>query len=218
MAGTSCVLAGETLTLLPSGAVFWPRVAALLIADAHIGKDHSFRRLGVPVPAGASAGTLASLSNDVATTQTQHIIFLGDLLHSRHAHGPTPMAELHAWREQHAALRCTLVRGNHDDRAGDPPAEMGFETVDEPLVIGPFALCHHPKPRAEGYVLAGHWHPCVHVGSARERLRLACFWFGAAVGVLPAYGEFTGMHPIERRSGDAVWAIAGERVMAVPSA
>ena len=52
-------------------------------------------------------------------------------------------------------------------------------------------------------MLAGHWHPCASLGGrAHDRLRLPCFWLGAerTVGVLPAFGGFTGMHPIERRA------------------
>ena len=91
------------------------------------------------------------------------------------------------------------------------------QAVDEPLALGPFALCHHPEPVAGRYVLAGHWHPCISLhGRANERLRLPCFWLGHevghAVGVLPAFGAFTGMHPIERRPGDRVYVVAGEEV------
>jgi hypothetical protein len=35
------------------------------------------------------------------------------------------------------------------------------------------------------------------------------------VGVLPAYGAFTGMHPIARRPGDRVFALAGDVVREV---
>jgi uncharacterized protein len=97
--------------------------------------------------------------------------------------------------------------------------------VDEPLSMGPFALCHHPRPVAGAYVLAGHWHPCISVsGRAFERLRLPCFWLGddsgqlpqQAVGVLPAFGNFTGMHRIEPRAGDRIFPVAGDTVRALP--
>lgn len=165
----------------------------LLIADAHFGKAVSFRRLGVPVPRGTTTETLDELSR---------------------------------WRAQHHGVDLTLVRGNHDDRAGDPPADLAVTVVDEPLVLGPFALCHHPRPVAGSYVLAGHSHPCISVsGRAFERLRLPCFWFGDdsgalprnAVGVLPAFGSFTGMHRIEPRAGDRIFPIAGEAVRAIPA-
>jgi hypothetical protein len=37
-----------------------------------------------------------------------------------------------------------------------------------------------------------------------------------AVGVLPAFGRSTGMHPIDHRSGDRVFAVAGEDIREVP--
>jgi metallophosphoesterase superfamily enzyme len=142
------------------------------------------------------------------------------------SHAAGTLGVLHAWRERNPELQLTLVRGNHDDRAGDPPATLGFHVVDEPLRLGPFALCHHPRPVADAYVLAGHWHPCISVtGRAFERLRLPCFWLGddsgrlplQAVGVLPAFGGFTGMHRIEPRPGDRIFPIAGELVRALPA-
>lgn len=221
MAEFTTTLAGETLGLLPEGALWWPAQRLLMVADAHIGKAVSFRRLGVPVPQGTTTETLQGLSSAIARTDARHIVFLGDLLHSARSHAPATLTAVARWRERHRDLQLTLVRGNHDDRAGDPPSSLGIEVVDEPLRLGPFALCHHPDTVAGAYAIAGHWHPCVVIGGrARERLRLPCFWLGdeAAhpVGVLPAFGAFTGMHPIERRGRDRVFAVAGDLVREVP--
>jgi metallophosphoesterase superfamily enzyme len=74
---------------------------------------------------------------------------------------------------------------------------LGIEVVDEPFALDGLRLCHHPRPVSGAYVLGGHLHPCVKLlGRARDRMRLPCFWFGPTVGVLPAFGAFTGMHPI----------------------
>jgi DNA ligase-associated metallophosphoesterase len=219
-------LAGRDVVLHPSGAAFLQAEQALLVADAHIGKAVSFRKLGVPVPRGTTTETLDKLSAAIADTGARQVVFLGDFLHSERSHAAGTLAALARWRERHAALPLTLVRGNHDDRAGDPPAELGFTVVDEPLTMGPFALCHHPRPLAGHYVLAGHWHPCISVGGrAFERLRLPCFWLGddsghlpqQAVGILPAFGSFTGMHRIDPRAGDRIFPIAGDVVRAIPA-
>ena len=213
----STTLFAEPLTLLASGAIFLPEHHALLVADAHFGKATSFRALGVPVPSGTTSETLSAIDHDLAATSAQHIIFLGDFLHSARAHAASTQTALLAWRARYSALNLSLVRGNHDDRAGDPPAALGIAVVNEPLRLGPWALCHHPQSVADAYTLAGHLHPCVVLqGKARERLRLPCFWLGAAVGVLPAYGAFTGMHPINPALGDCVFAIAGDVVRALP--
>ena len=214
-------LAGERLRLLAERAAFLPDRACLLVADAHVGKAVSFRKLGVPVPRGTTTETLALLDALIDATGARRIVFLGDFLHSSRAHAPSTLGALARWRRDRASLELTLVRGNHDLRAGDPPAVLGVETVDEPLRLGGFALCHHPRPVPGAYVLAGHWHPCVGIGGpAHDHLRLPCFWLGdpreRPVGVLPAFGSFTGMHPIAREAGDRVFAVTPERDVELP--
>jgi uncharacterized protein len=209
---------GETLELLPQKAVFLPRTRTLLIADAHFGKAVSFRKLGVPVPRGTTSTNLALLSALVAQQQARRIVFLGDFLHSERSHAASTLGALARWRGEHATLDLVLVRGNHDDRAGDPPPSLGFEVVDEPCIEGGLVFCHHPSPQAAGYALAGHLHPCVSLGGrAYDHLRLPCFHFGASVGVLPAFGDFTGMFPVRPEPGDRLYAIADAEVVEVPT-
>jgi uncharacterized protein len=218
-------VAGEDLILHPSGAAFLASHHTLLVADAHFGKAVSFRKLGVPVPSGTTTETLGTLDSALRDTGAKRLVFLGDFLHSKRSHAAGTLATLREWRESQAGLDVTLVRGNHDDRAGDPPPDLRITVVDEPLPLGPFALCHHPDAVAGSYVIAGHWHPCISVsGRAFERLRLPCFWFGddsgalplQAVGVLPAFGSFTGMHRIEPRAGDRIFPVADDVVRAIP--
>jgi uncharacterized protein len=209
---------GEPLVLLSQKAAFLTRTHTLLIADAHFGKAVSFRKLGVPVPRGTTSENLALLTDLVQQHAARRIVFLGDFLHSQRSHAPSTLGAVARWRAVHAQLELMLVRGNHDDRAGDPPAALGFEVVDEPLIEAGLALCHHPEPRDGSYVLAGHLHPCVSLGGrAHDRLRLPCFHFGALVGVLPAFGSFTGMHPVQIEAGDRVFVAADQSVVEVPT-
>ena len=209
----------HALQLLPQKAAFLPDTSTLLIADAHIGKAVSFRALGVPVPSGTTTENLNLISLLVTGHQAQRIIFLGDFLHSAKSHAAATMAAVSEWRELHANLQITLVRGNHDDRAGDPPAHLRIDVVDEPLRFGSLALCHHPQEVAGAYVLAGHIHPCVKMtGRGRDRLRLPCFWMGPRTGVLPAFGAFTGMAEVQPLTQDRVFAVAGDAVLAVDAA
>ena len=206
---TTIVAGGQPLTLLPEKAAFLPATRTLLVADAHIGKAVTFRALGVPVPRGTTSETLAALTALVERWRAQRVVFLGDFLHSARAHAAATIGAVARWRRAHAALELVLVRGNHDGRAGDPPAHLGIEVVDEPHPFGGFALCHHPRRRRGSYVLAGHLHPCIGIGGRGfDHLRLACFWLGDDVGVLPAFGAFTGMHPIQPGANDRVFAVA----------
>ncbi|MCU0921946.1 MAG: ligase-associated DNA damage response endonuclease PdeM [Burkholderiaceae bacterium] len=212
-------VAGVRLGLLPQRAALLVEQRCLLVADAHIGKAVSFRRLGVPVPSGTTAQTLQRLSEAIELSGARRVVFLGDLLHSAHAHAPATLQALAQWRSRHAAVELLLVRGNHDDHAGDPPTGLGVQAVDEPLSLGGLALCHHPQARPGAYVLAGHLHPCVVLGGrAHQRLRLPCFHFGEKVGVLPAFGAFTGMHALRPRPGERVFVVADDAVSPLPMA
>ncbi|MCR5866747.1 ligase-associated DNA damage response endonuclease PdeM [Aquincola sp. J276] len=208
---------GETLRLLPQKAALLPDHHMLLIADAHIGKAVSFRRLGVPVPRGTTTDNLQRLDELLGLHPVAHVVFLGDLLHSAHAHAAPTLAAFGAWRERHARLEITLVRGNHDDRAGDPPPWLGIRCVDEPLPLGGLALCHHPQPRPGRQVVAGHLHPGARLGRGLDRVRVPCFHFRAGVAVMPAFGSFTGLHPVECQPGDRLVAVADGQLFDVPN-
>lgn len=206
------------LQLWPQKAAFEPELGLLLVADAHLGKAVSFRRLGVPVPEATTDEALARLDALVAATGARGIVFLGDLLHSVRAHAAGTMATVTAWRLRQARLDLTLVRGNHDQQAGDPPTALGVRVVDGPLRLGPWALLHQPADLAGRYTLAGHVHPCVVLhGRAGDRLRLPSFHFGPQGGVLPAFGPFTGMHAMPPGVGVRRFAVAGASVRALPA-
>jgi DNA ligase-associated metallophosphoesterase len=206
----------ETLVLLPERAVYWPRTATLLVADAHWGKAAAFRAAGVVVPRGTTTEGLARLDAMLSRTGARRIIFLGDLLHAREGRSPETLRVLGEWCVRRSTIEMTLVRGNHDRRAGDPPMELGIECVDAPLIEAPFVLAHRPAPHPAGYVLAGHLHPAVLLaGEAGLRARLSCFWLGQAVGVLPAFGDFTGTAAIAMHEGDRVFVIAEGGVVEV---
>jgi DNA ligase-associated metallophosphoesterase len=189
----------------------------LFVADLHLGKAASFRALGQPVPHGTTAQNLARLDRLIEQHRPRELVVLGDFLHDAQARTPQLLASLDAWREQHADLRCTLVRGNHDSHAGDPPATLRFESVDEPYLTGPFAACHHPQPHPTHFVLGGHLHPvCKLQGSARDSLRMPCFVREERRLVLPAFGEFTGGWLMEPMPGRRFYGIGGDAVWPLP--
>ncbi|MFO1126002.1 MAG: ligase-associated DNA damage response endonuclease PdeM [Methylocystis sp.] len=186
------------LVLLPQRAVWRAETRALFIADAHFGKAATFRQLGQPSPKGTTRDNLARLDALVERFDPAHLVFLGDLFHARQAHGPGVAAIFLEWRKSRRALRLTLVRGNHDRRAGDPPSEYDIEIVDEPYEAEGVVARHHPLAHEEckqdgATVLAGHLHPSVRLnGPARDTVRLPCFVLEGRQIVLPAFGAFTG--------------------------
>lgn len=206
-------LDGERVALLPERALWWPRTATLFVADVHLGKAATYRALGVPVPESTTASTLATLSALFNQRDVRRVIWLGDLLHAREAQRPVVLDAVFAWRCRHAAVDMLLVRGNHDARAGDPPAKLAIPVVDEPLMCGPFAACHHPQHVPGMIVLAGHVHPAITLrGAGHQRLRLPCYWWQERMLILPAFGEFTGGAMLEATRDARAWPVGGGAV------
>jgi DNA ligase-associated metallophosphoesterase len=220
MSGSVSVEAnGESFELLPDRAVYWPRASTLLVADPHFGKAATFRAAGIFVPEETTTATLARLDALLSATRAQRIIFLGDFLHAREGRHPATLDAINTWRAMHDSVAMLLVRGNHDRRAGDPPASLQIECVDGPHLEMPLALAHHPAIVTGAYVLAGHVHPGARLhGAGREHARVPCFWFGRECAVLPAFGEFSGLANIEALPVDRVWVTTGEEVIAVTGA
>ena len=205
--------AGHTVWLLPEHALWWPEGRVLFIADLHIGKAATYRALGQPVPSGTTLENLRRLSELTHHYQPAQLVFLGDFLHAAQARTASVLSQLEAWRQSHASVNCTLVRGNHDSRAGDPPPGLNIQVVDEPCLVGPFAACHHPQTHSTHAVLAGHLHPAVQLqGPARDRLRLPCFVFDQRRAILPAFGEFTGGYTVEPKPSVQLYAVGGDAV------
>lgn len=209
-------LCGQAIELLPRHALYWPARSMLLVADIHFGKAAAFRAQGIPVPHGTTTENLAALDALLATREVRHLVFLGDFLHAKASRATATMAALSAWRARHADLVITLVRGNHDAHAGDPPASLGMRMVDEPYEVGPFALCHHPDTRTDHFVIAGHVHPVVKLVGLGDRLRLPCFVINADCCILPAFGSFTGGHAMVEQAGQDLYLVADEEVMVLP--
>ena len=205
--------------LLPERAVWWPAGQTLFIADLHIGKAATYRALGQPVPSGTTQENLARLTALITQHAPQQIVFLGDFVPAAAARTEGVLAALHEWRTRHAAITMTLVRGNHDSRAGDPPALLRIDVVDEPYLSGPFALCHHPQQHATHFVLAGHVHPvCRLSGRGRDSLRMPCFVVEARQAILPAFGEFTGGWMVHAERGQRLYPVGGGVVWCLPAA
>jgi DNA ligase-associated metallophosphoesterase len=209
----TATLAGERVALLASRALHWPRAATVFVADVHLGKGAAFRAGGVALPRGATAADLARLSELIDATRATRLVILGDFLHAAAGRVAALDAAFMRWRDARADLAITLVRGNHDARAGDPPAAWRVDVVADPHPLAPFVLCHEPAKPRTGFALCGHVHPGVLVsGPAYESARLPCFVLGRRHALLPAFGRLTGLALVGAKPGETRVAIAGSRL------
>jgi DNA ligase-associated metallophosphoesterase len=219
-------LGGEPVTLLPDGAVHWPAARTLFVADVHLGKAETFQAMGVPVPAGDTAASLARLSRLVADHAAGRLVVLGDFYHAREGLSEAVLDALQAWRGRHPDLAVDLVLGNHDRAAGASPSSLGIREVEGPVAMGPFRLMHYPPARAErpdaerpgaeepdAVVLCGHLHPAVRLRLGGRPTRVPCFHLARGVLTLPAFGTFTGTSVVRPREGDQVFVVADDSVI-----
>lgn len=215
---TDIDVCGEALQLHPERAILWPRQHTLLIADIHLGKEHTFGRHGVPIPEGPSQASLDRLASLIADTQPERLVVLGDLMHAEPTRHESWLDALRDFLDAHNTLDVVVCAGNHDRPAGQDRVDSRIRWHAEPLVQAPFILQHHPGDDERGYVLAGHVHPVLWIGQQRQKkLRVPVFWLRQGHAVLPAFGSFTGGHSIAPAHGERVWVCGPERVVAVPS-
>jgi DNA ligase-associated metallophosphoesterase len=215
--GLATALAGEAVELHAERALFWRRERTLFVADVHLGKAAAFRAGGVALPRGTTSSDLARLASLVARTGAQRLVVLGDFIHAADARVDAIDSAFRGWRETHRSLHVTIVRGNHDLRAGDPPPDWNVQVVDAPHPLAPFLACHEPDVPRTGYALCGHVHPGVLLaGRAGDSVRLPCFVIGRRHALLPAFGAFTGLALVRPREDERIVAIASSRLFELP--
>jgi uncharacterized protein len=209
--------------LLPDRAVFLPSIQSLLVADVHIGKAATFRSLGVPVPGGTTQANLARLSHLLEQYNATSLYILGDFFHGPKADQQGILEELRVWRQKHFAVEMVLVGGNHDAKAGPLHKEIGLTFAPAPLSLiaeneVPFRLLHEPEASSTaGFSFAGHWHPVQRLKGRADSARLPCFWLQAHQLILPAFGEFTGGHPVQWEPNHQVFVTDSQSVYDVTS-
>lgn len=206
----------ERLVLLPDRAVFLPDHATVLVADVHLGKPAAFRAQGLPVPEGVTTRDLERMSALVRNTAAVRLVILGDLIHDQTALLDQTCDAVRAWRASLGSVQIDLIPGNHDRRAKSCEP-LGVRVLDDRVRLGALDLTHEPPAPGTGIerpTLCGHIHPVVSVGGARSvsRVRTPCFWFDGRLGILPAFGSFTGGYAMGLGPSHGVFA-AGDRTV-----
>ena len=191
---------GDELALTSSGAVYWPRERALLVADLHLEKGSFFARHGQFVPPYDSRETLDRVARGIKETGARRVITLGDNFHD--SDGSTRLEE-RACGMLEALTRAVdwvWITGNHDP---DMEARCGGTLVEEVELAG-VILRHRAKKGETRPELSGHYHPRVQLNVQRRRIRRPCAVVSEHVTpegrrsgrmILPAFGAYTGGMP-----------------------
>ncbi|MGI9390727.1 MAG: ligase-associated DNA damage response endonuclease PdeM [Boseongicola sp.] len=214
MNGQSILFSGETLELLPSGAIYWSSNDLLVVSDLHLGKSERQARLGgTLLPPYETTDTLTWLAADIDRTRARSVLCLGDSFDD--AIAAASLEDVH--RATIAALqagrRWIWVEGNHDPG----PNDLGGSHLAE-CRYAPLVFRHIAQTPCEAGEISGHYHPKARVRSASR----PCFLVDSKRLMLPAYGCYTGglnwMSPALRGlfSDQATAYLTGRRVLAVP--
>ena len=207
MNGLSFPFAGETLTALPSGALYWASRRLLCVSDLHLGKSERMARRGGPIlPPYEARETLARLDADIRATEPETVVCLGDSFDDLDAMRALEDGARAMLSTLMAGRRWIWIEGNHD--AG--PVELGGTHLAS-LSEGPLRFRHIALPGARGEI-SGHYHPKARVALQSRSITRACFLRDESRLILPAYGTYTGgLHchsdPLRSLMGDGAQAI-----------
>jgi DNA ligase-associated metallophosphoesterase len=205
---------GQQLILLPQRAVWWPELSVLIVADTHFGKTGTFRQGGIPAPRGVDESDLLRLGNLIASVEAKRCIILGDLFHSIENTG---WELLDKWTSDQSDCTMELVPGNHDILPAQRYKQAGLLVHNPQIALNGVRLVHDPDEPVFSdlmdctYTLSGHIHPGARLsGRARQTMMVPCYFMGATFGILPAFGQFTGLSLVHPGRNDQIFAVGGE--------
>ena len=182
-------LAGTSVVLRGSGALWIETERTLVVADLHFEKGSSYAaRFGQLLPPYDTRETLDRLDREVTTLNPARLIFLGDSFHD--GDGESRLAADDAERLAGLARGRALIWavGNHDE---DGPRILPGDVIAEATILG-LVLRHEPQPGLQPGEVAGHLHPAARVSSGRASVRRRCFITDGSRLILPAFGAYTG--------------------------
>ena len=191
---------GEAFVATCTGALYWPRMDMLVVADLHLEKGSAFARRGQFLPPYDSQATLQLLARDIDHFKPAKVVCLGDSFHD--VDGPARLApEPRALLDSLMAAQDWLwIIGNHDPVLPEALGGERSHCLTLAGEVGAIRLCHEPGASSEreealldvGLELSGHLHPAATIRGRGRAMRRKCFVLSTRHLILPSYGSFTG--------------------------
>ena len=172
----------------PSGALFFPDLALLVVSDLHLEKGSSYARRGALLPPYDTAATLAQLEAVIMAFRPRIVVSLGDSFHDGEGAARLPLPLRVRLEAMMAGRQWIWVAGNHDP---DVPADLPGDCAAELAVAG-LTFRHEPSRRAGRGEVAGHLHPGARIVQRGRSVRRRCFVTDGERLIMPAFGAYTG--------------------------
>ena len=187
-------------------ACYWKRTSTLFLSDLHLGKAGHFRKHGVPVSRRVHLTDLQHLAQLIHYYNPTRVLLLGDLFHSD---ANREWIDFIDFINQYDQVKFVLVQGNHDILEDYPPKLQVVQSLEEK----PFFFTHI-RETSDLYNISGHIHPGITItGRARQGVTTPCYVFSMKHGVMPAFGQFTGIKKIRRSKNDRIFAVTNSAVI-----
>ncbi len=181
------IVNGIELIAEPSGVLWWPATATLIVADLHFEKGSSFARRGVHLPPYDTAATLARLAAAIGP-KIRRIICLGDSFHDGKGPASLSFDDAMALARLVNTHEWIWLTGNHDTAL---PRSLGGQIVTDALRLNGLTFQHQAGDTPVGEV-SGHYHPKSHIDVQGRRLSGMCFIHDERRIILPSFGAYTG--------------------------
>ena len=182
---------GQELQLVQGRALYWPREAALLVADLHLEKASYFAGHGQMLPPYDSRETLERLALAVRETGARRVFCLGDNFHDAAGSGRLEPHAAGMLAALTRALDWVWIAGNHDGAEGTglDELEVGGLLLRHRALAGELRPEHFGEHFGE---LSGHFHPRLTVSVRGRRIARPCAVRSERRLILPAFGALTG--------------------------
>lgn len=204
-----------TLHLLKERAIWLEKQKALLLADTHFGKAAHFRKAGIPVPENIHLEDFARIHRLLKETGALQVIFLGDLFHSVSNESWFTLIE---FIELFPKLKFHLVKGNHDILPERLYQRSSLKVHEGILSMGNILLSHEPlKGMSKNELnICGHVHPGIVIKkNSKQRFRLPAFYYQDNSLIMPAFGQFTGLHCLDLKLAESAMVTTPEKVIPI---
>ena len=179
---------GAALVADPAGALVWPELRLMVVADLHLEKGASYAARGVPLPPYDTHATLDRLEAALERHRPDRLICLGDSVHDAAAARRMGRPVIERILGLVRVRDWVWVAGNHDPAPGLLP---GGRSVSE-LTVPPLVFRHEAAPTAEAGEVSGHYHPCARIRLRGRTVSGRCFVLDRKRLILPAFGAFAG--------------------------
>jgi DNA ligase-associated metallophosphoesterase len=181
-------LAGHRLVADYSGALWWPALRLVVVADLHLEKASHYARHGQMLPPYDSLTTLDRLAGVVRRRDPATLVLLGDSFHDSAGAGRLEASARDRLERLAHGRSLIWLAGNHDESLPDHlPGERAGALDRDGL-----HLRHQPDGEQRPAEVIGHFHPVARVGTPQGAVRRRCFLHDGHRLILPAFGSLTG--------------------------